>query len=160
METSGDGEGQKPGMLQSMGSPRVGHDWVIVWQQLDLIWACILKELPGNSYMHPDWETLIQSIREAAKNEHLRTEAFKVLTWEMIKGGMLSYISSVQLFATLWTGSPPGSSVHGILRARGQGVSCHALLQGIFPTWRINLWLLCLLHWQACSLPLVPLGKP
>ena len=116
METSGDGEGQKPGMLQSMGSPRVGHDWVTVWQQLDLIWACILKELPGNSYMHPDWETLIQSIREAAKNEHLRTEAFKVLTWEMIKGGMISYISSVQLFATLWTGSPPGSSVHGILR--------------------------------------------
>ena len=84
-------------------SPRVEHNWVTVRQQLDLIWACILKEFPSNSYMHPDWEALIQSITEAAKNEHLRTEAFKVLTWEMIKRGMLSYISRVQLFATLWT---------------------------------------------------------
>ena len=30
--TLGDGEGQKPGMLQSMGSQRVGHDWVTVQQ--------------------------------------------------------------------------------------------------------------------------------
>ena len=30
--------------------------------------------------------------------------------------------------------SPPGSSVHGILQARNTGVSCHALLQGIFLT--------------------------
>ena len=30
--------------------------------------------------------------------------------------------------------SPPGSSVHGIL----QGVGCHALHQGIFPTQRWN----------------------
>jgi len=26
-QTSGDGEGQRPGLLQSMGSQRVGHDW-------------------------------------------------------------------------------------------------------------------------------------
>ena len=39
-------------------------------------------------------------------------------------------------------------------------VGCHALLQGIFPTQGLNLCLLCLLHWQACSLPLVPTGKP
>ena len=30
------------------------------------------------------------------------------------------------------------------------------LLQGIFPTQRWNLHLLCLLHWQVDSLPLVP----
>jgi len=30
--------------------------------------------------------------------------------------------------------NPPGSSVHGILQARILGVSCHALLQGIFLT--------------------------
>ena len=29
------------------------------------------------------------------------------------------------------------------------GVSCHFLLQGIFPTQGSNLCLLCLLHWQA-----------
>ena len=47
--------------------------------------------------------------------------------------------------------------VHGILQAR---LSCHALLQGIFPTQGLNLHLLCLLHWQVGSLPLAPPGKP
>ena len=55
--------------------------------------------------------------------------------------------------------SPPGSSVHGILQARITGEGCHALLQGIFPTQGSNLHLLCLLHWQESSLPLVPPGK-
>ena len=36
----------------------------------------------------------------------------------------------------------------------------HSLLQGIFPTQGLNLGLLCLLYWQAGSLPLAPRGKP
>ena len=40
------------------------------------------------------------------------------------------------------------------------GVSCHFLLQGIFLTQGLNPGLLCLLHWQVGSLPLVPPGKP
>ena len=32
---------------------------------------------------------------------------------------------------------------------KDNGVSCHALLQGIFPTQGSNLNRLCLLHWQA-----------
>ena len=39
-------------------------------------------------------------------------------------------------------------------------VGCHALLQEIFLTQGSNLCFLPLLHWQAGSLPLVPLGKP
>ena len=39
------------------------------------------------------------------------------------------------------------------------GVGCRAFLQGIFPTQRLNWHLLCLLHWQVSSLPLVPPGK-
>ena len=39
-------------------------------------------------------------------------------------------------------------------------VSCHFLLQGIFPTQELNLSLLCLLHWQADSLPLSHPGSP
>ena len=39
-------------------------------------------------------------------------------------------------------------------------MDCHALLQGIFPTQGQNLCLICLLYWQAGSLPLVPPGKP
>ena len=41
--------------------------------------------------------------------------------------------------------------------SKNTGVSCHFLLQGIFPTQGSNL---CLLHWQVDSLPLLPPGKP
>ena len=43
---------------------------------------------------------------------------------------------------------------------KNTGVGGHALLQGIFPTWGSNLYLYCLLHWQAGSLPLEPPEKP
>ena len=39
-------------------------------------------------------------------------------------------------------------------------VGCHFLLQGIFPTQGLNPRLLCLLHWQADSLPLCHLASP
>ena len=49
--------------------------------------------------------------------------------------------------------SPPGSSVHGDSPGKNTGVSCHALLQGIFPTQGSNpgllhcRWILyCLSH--------------
>ena len=56
--------------------------------------------------------------------------------------------------------SLPGSSIHGISRARI--LCCHFLLQGIFPTQQWNLNLLHLLHWQVVdSLPLCcHLGRP
>ena len=40
---------------------------------------------------------------------------------------------------------------------KNTGVGCHALLQGIFPTQGSNLYLLHLLHWQASSVPPVPI---
>ena len=43
---------------------------------------------------------------------------------------------------------------------RNTGVGCHFLLQGFFPTQRWNPCVLCILHWQASSLPLAPPGKP
>ena len=43
---------------------------------------------------------------------------------------------------------------------KNTGMGCHAFLQGIFPTQGSNLHLLCLLHWQAGSLPLAPPGSP
>ena len=39
-------------------------------------------------------------------------------------------------------------------------VGCHALLQGIFPIQGLNPYLLCLLHWQEGSSPLIPPAKP
>ena len=56
--------------------------------------------------------------------------------------------------------STPGSSLHATSQARILEVSCHFLLQGIFPTQGFNLGLLWLLHWQADSLSLSYLGSP
>ena len=42
---------------------------------------------------------------------------------------------------------------------KSTGVGCHSLLQEIFPIQGSNLHRLCLLHWLAGSLPLVPPGK-
>ena len=50
--------------------------------------------------------------------------------------------------------SLPGSSGYGILH----GLPCPP--QGIFPTQGPDPHLLCLLHWQVGSLPVVPPGKP
>ena len=43
---------------------------------------------------------------------------------------------------------------------QNSGVGCHCLLHGIFPSQGSNWHLLCLLHWQVCSLPLAAPGKP
>ena len=56
--------------------------------------------------------------------------------------------------------SPLGSSVQRDSPGKNPGVGCHALLQGIFLTQGLNLWLLCLLHWQEGFLPLVSPGRP
>ena len=53
--------------------------------------------------------------------------------------------------------SPPDSSAHGIFQTRI--LNCHFLLQEVFLTQGSNSRLLCLLHWQADSLPLLPPGK-
>ena len=43
---------------------------------------------------------------------------------------------------------------------KNTGVGFHSPLQGIFPTQGLNMCLLCPLHWQGGSLPLMPHGKP
>ena len=66
---------------------------------------------------------------------------------------------SLQSCPTLWDimeCSLPGSSIHGDSPGKNTGVGCHALLQGIFPIQGSNLCLLCLLFWEAGSLPLAP----
>ena len=55
--------------------------------------------------------------------------------------------------------SPPGSSVHGDSTGKNTGAGCYFFLQGIFRSQESNPYLLCLLHWQAGSLPLAPPGK-
>ena len=56
--------------------------------------------------------------------------------------------------------SPPGSFVQGDSAGKNSLRGCHFLLQGIFSTQGSNPDLLCLMHWQADSLPLFHLGSP
>ena len=55
--------------------------------------------------------------------------------------------------------SPPCRSVHGIFPSKNTRMGCRSLLQGIFQTQGSNVRFLCLLHWQASSLPLASPGK-
>ena len=65
-------------------------------------------------------------------------------------GWLVKSLSCVRL-SKLMDRNMPGSSVYGVFQAKNTGVDCHFLLQGIFPDQGSNL---CLLHWQAGSLPL------
>ena len=56
--------------------------------------------------------------------------------------------------------SPLGFSVHEILQARVLEWVAMPSSKGFSPTKGSNMYLLCLLHWQAGSLPLAPPGKP
>ena len=90
----------------------------------------------------------------------LHSELNKVCSYIIIIKKFLHaccHFSHIQLFFTVWTVArqvplrdSPGKNT---------GVGYHALLQRIFPTQRLNLQLLYLLHWQADSLPLAPPGK-
>ena len=68
-------------------------------------------------------------------------------------------VSHVQLFLIPWTVAHLAPLSMGFSR-QNTGVSCYFLLQGIFLTQGLKLHLQHLPHWQADSLPLVPLGKP
>ena len=70
---------------------------------------------------------------------------------------VLSCFSHVPFFVTLQIVARQTSLFMEDSPAKITGVGCHALLQGIFLTQGSNPGLLCLLQWQAVSLP--P-GKP
>ena len=72
---------------------------------------------------------------------------------------VLSRFSHVQLCATRWTVARQAPLSMGFSRQEYWS-GLHVFLQGVFPTQGSNPHLLCLLHWQAGSLPLVPPGKP
>ena len=69
---------------------------------------------------------------------------------------------SLQSCLTLWDPldySLPDSSIYGILWARIQEWVAMPSSRGSYSPRGRTLSLLCLLHWQECSLPLVPPGK-
>ena len=72
---------------------------------------------------------------------------------------MLSCFRHVQLFATLWTIAHQAPLSMGFPRQEHWS-GLPLPLPGIFLTQGLNLRLLCLLHWQVDSLPLLLPGKP
>ena len=76
---------------------------------------------------------------------------------------MLCCVKSVQLYPTLWDPmdcSPPGFSICGILQAIIVEWVSISYPRGSSQNQGSNSRLLCLLHWQAGSSPLVPPEKP
>ena len=72
---------------------------------------------------------------------------------------VLSHFNPLWVFTTLWTIAHQAPLSIGFSnQEHWSGFS--ALFQGIFPTERLNLPLLCLLHWQLGSLQLAPPAKP
>ena len=72
---------------------------------------------------------------------------------------MLSCLSHIWLFATLWIIAFQACLSMGF-SCKNTRVDCHALLQGIFLAQGLKLSLLHLLPWQVDSLPIVPPGRP
>ena len=79
-----------------------------------------------------DLEIDIQS--EVTRTQKNKSHMILLLCRIKKKVYVLSCFSHVQVFATLWTVSLPGSSVHGDSPHKNIGVGCHFLFQGIFPT--------------------------
>ena len=73
---------------------------------------------------------------------------------------MLSHLSRIQLFATLWTAACQASFVPGDSPGKHTGVGCQCPPPGDLPNPGIKpVSLTSNLHWQAGSLPLVPPGQ-
>ena len=130
---------EKPSGLLSMGSPRVGHDWS------DLAAAAPVSQihLMHNNSMHYCFQRWPPQFI-----------LFPFAIWMWISCHRVCAHS--QSLSALW---PHGLSPSRLLcpsdfPGKNPGVGCNFLLQGILLTQGLNPPLLCLLHWQADSLPL------
>ena len=77
----------------------------------------------------------------------------------MLSVKSLQSFPTTEPYATLWTVAHQAPLSMGILQERILEQVAAPSLQGIFLTQGSNLRLLCLLRWQADSLPLAPSGK-
>ena len=92
---------------------------------------------------------LCKDPKEARGLTHPRC-AFFTISWMCVCSVTQSYL----ILCDPADCSSTGSSVHGIFPGKNTGMGFHALLQGFFPTQRLNSCLWHLLHWQVDSLPL------
>ena len=81
-----------------------------------------------------------------------------IIIWDSVPS--YCHFSDAWLFATLWTVAHQAPPSVGFFQAWMLEWFAIPSSRAIFPTQGSNLHLLRLLNWQACSLPLVPPGKP
>ena len=86
-----------------------------------------------------------------------RISTYFVWLFSLLLVLVVQSLSCVQIFATSWAMQPSRLLCPWDFPGKNTGMSCHFLLQRIFPTQGSNL---CLLHWQADSLPLSHPGSP
>ena len=90
---------------------------------------------------------------------HLGTLVLSMIIILVLNSCESESVSCSFMSDSLWLYGPSGSSVHGILKTRIlELVASSSSRRHSLP--KSNQHLLCLLHWQAGSLPLVPPGKP
>ena len=150
---------EEPGSLQSMGSHRVGHDWVTSLSLFTFMhwrrkWQPTPVFLPGESQGRGSlvggrlWGRTESDTTEATWRQQQQRD------WYIVKGKVkVKSLSRVRLFATPWTlayEAPPPME----FSRQEYWSGCHFLLQGIFPTQGSNPSL------PHCKQPFLPSESP
>ena len=124
-----------------------------LWCQINTVWHLISLEC----------HLLKKKKKKKPVSKGVEMFSEENLTWSWLTSPWLwvccccCLVTKLCLTCDLMGCSPPGSIVHEILQARIiEGMGCHALFQGIFPTQRLNPGLL---YWQADSLLLSHQGS-
>ena len=121
----------EPGGLLSMGSHRVGHDWSDLAAAAALLSNHITEMwLITQALWFPSGSGCYCGDAASApqKGKFIQQRGW---IWTVPAVVLCLVAQSCLTFCNL-----PGSSVHGNSPGKNTGVSCHALLQGIFPTQR------------------------
>ena len=96
----------------------------------------------------------IQNIYKHIQNTYINISRICVHIYRIWMLTHFSHVDSVNL----WTVARLAPLSMGF-SSKNTRVGCHNLLQGIFPTQGLNLYLFSLLHWQVGFLSLAPSGK-
>ena len=129
--------------------PKNSHEQLGMYSQINQSQNLIKAQFTHNK-MHTFW---VHSFDEFGQMSSLVEPPPKHIT---VRSASQS-LSCVRFSCNPMDCSPPGSSVRGNFPDKNTWVDYHFLLQEIFLTQGLKL---CLLHWQAGSLPLSQLGSP
>ena len=122
-----------------------------------------------HTYIYSLWKSLFSqcSICWTVTNYHLiftlfiRMLLLHCLPFQCIVFLMLvCSVAQSCLTVNSWTVAHQAFLSMEVFSGKNSGLGCDFLLQGIFPTQGLYPPVLCLLHWQAVSLPLSHLSSP